>query len=179
MISKKAFLKNNCLYLLIVATVLCASCKKSGSDKEDKGNEENTFTINGTKFKADDVFYNEDLNTITAQKITSGTGLNDVQTLSIKFNEYFPLPTTDGSFTVVDNPNKETNSNEVLLRATIFPYDNGTIVDDEVFQPVLSPVQKVTVTVSESKINVKFSDLAFTSQKGNATISGNISLDLP
>lgn len=169
-------MKQISLALLAVSLVVFSSCKKESTTSSGGG--ENTFKIDGKTYEATKVFYIESDNIIKAQRVKSGTGLNEVQAISITFSDA-KLPTTGGSFEIVSDPyspGNTANNNQVSILASTFPYDFGSYVDDNTFKPLLSPVQHVTVTINSSKkINVQFTNIAVKDINGKATtISGNI-----
>ncbi len=176
MISKQKLCANICACFFLAAALFLSSCKKSTSGDGEEGGE-NTFVIEGKTYTATSVSYMPEQNMLRAQRIAPGSGLNEIESVSIVFSDE-DLPTTGGSFDIVSDPyspGDRTNNNQVSLYASTFPYDYGSYMDNNLFYPKLSPVQHVTVTITNNKkINVKFSGITVSSQTGVSTISGNI-----
>lgn len=163
--------------ILIASVFLITSCKKESANTNNPPAGENTFIIDGKTYAATNVFYIESSNMIKAQRVTPGSGLNEVETVSVIFSDD-ELPVAGGDFVIVNDPyspGDKTNNNQVSILATTFPYDYGSYVDDNPYNPVLSPQQHITVSItSNNKVNVKFSNIAVKDVAGKATtISGN------
>ena len=164
--------------LLVAPLLLTVSCKKESTTKNDGSLTENSFTIDGKTYVATQVFYDDFDNELKAQRITPTSGLNEVVSVSVTFSDS-DLPTTGGTFKVVADPyspGDDTDNNEVSVFASTFPYDYGTYVDNNLFYPVLTLTQNVTVTINSSnKVNVKFTNLSVKDASGKTTtISGNV-----